>query len=174
MKKASWLWGLFGFAFTVLCGTVLHFLYGWLNDSAFIAPFSAVNESTFEHMKILFWPMLLFAVIQSFFFREKSDFWCVKLHSILIGIFLIPLLFYTYNGAIGSSPAWLNIAFFFISAAAAYTYEVLIFKSNKGTCKNPKLASIVLYIIMLSFILFTFAAPKIELFRDPITGSYGI
>ena len=120
MKRSTGLWALMGFAVTSLCGTLLHFLYDWLGEAIWIAPFSGVNESTWEHMKLLFWPMLIFAVAQSFFFHDLTNFWCVKLRGILLGILLIPIIFYTYNGAIGKSPDWINIAIFFISAAVAY------------------------------------------------------
>ena len=95
MKRSIGLWQFFGFGVTAFGGTVLHFLYEWLGEAAWIAPFSGVNESTWEHMKLLFWPMLLYAVAQRFLFRERKDFWCVKLRGILLGLSLIPILFYT-------------------------------------------------------------------------------
>ena len=174
MKKTSWLWQLMGFAVTSFLGTVLHFLYEWLDEAVFIAPFSGVNESTWEHMKLLFWPMLLFAVVQSFFFREREDFWCIKLSGILLGIILIPIIFYTYNGAVGKSPDWINIAIFFIAAAAAYIYEAIQFNKEATLCKNPKVAFMLLLVIALLFVIFTFATPQINLFKDPLTKTYGI
>lgn len=174
MRKTSWLWQLMGFAVTSLLGTVLHFLYEWLGEAVFIAPFSGVNESTWEHMKLLFWPMLLFATTQSFFFREREDFWCIKLSGILLGIILIPILFYTYNGVIGKSPDWINIAIFFIAAAVAYIYEAIELNKESTPCKNPKVAFTLLLGIALLFVIFTFATPEINLFKDPLTKTYGI
>ena len=168
------LWQLWGFAVTSLGGTILHFLYDWLGTAVWVAPFSGVNESTWEHMKLLFWPMFLYAIAQSFFFREREDFWCIKLRGILLGLVLIPVIFYTYNGVIGKSPDWLNIAIFFISAAIAYLYETKLFKDETVVCKKPKLAIGVLCVIALLFVIFTFATPEIGIFKDPLTGSYGI
>ena len=122
MKRSIGIWQFWGFAVASLLGTLLHYLYDWLGEAVWIAPFSSVNESTWEHMKLLFWPMLAFAVIQSFFFRDREDFWCIKLRSTLLGLLLIPVLFYSYNGIIGKSPDFINIAIFFVSAAAAYLY----------------------------------------------------
>ena len=85
MNRSIRLWQLFGFAVTSLGGTLLHFLYDWLGEAVWVAPFSGVNESTWEHMKLLFWPMLLFALVQSLFFWEKPDFWCIKLRGTLLG-----------------------------------------------------------------------------------------
>ena len=174
MNRSLRLWQLFGFGVTALGGTLLHFLYDWLGGSLWIAPFSGVNESTWEHMKLLFWPMLLYAVVQSFFFRDRENFWCVKLRGVLLGLTLIPVLFYTYNGVIGKSPDWINITIFFLSAAVAHLYEARLFYNKRLIRPHPVGAFSLLCIIALLFILFTFRPPTIGLFRDPLTGQYGI
>ena len=174
MKEQIRLWQLMGFAFTSLGGTLLHFLYEWLSGAVWIAPFSGVNESTWEHMKLLFWPMLIYAVFQSFFFRDRKDFWCVKLRGIISGLILVPFLFYTYNGVIGKSPDFINIAIFFIAAATAYIYETKLFMKETPACKSPRLAIIFLCTIAALFIIFTFRTPEIAIFKDPLTGTYGI
>ena len=174
MKKPIGLWQLTGFAVTSFLGTLLHFLYEWLDKAVWIAPFSGVNESTWEHMKLLFWPIFIFAIVQSLFFRDREDFWCVKLRGILLGLIMIPVLFYTYNGVIGRSPDWINIAIFFISAAAAYIYETILFNKEKTSCKHPMLSFIILCVIATSFIIFTFRTPEISIFKDPLNSTYGI
>lgn len=174
MKRSIGLWQLAGFSVTSLVGTLLHFLYDWSGKAVFIAPFSGVNESTWEHMKLLFWPMFIYAVIESFFFKEREDFWCIKLRGILLGLLLIPVLFYTYNGVIGKSPDWLNIAIFFVCAGLAYIYEVRLFNTDKPTFCSPKLALTALCVIAALFVLFTFITPEIAIFKDPLTNTYGI
>lgn len=174
MKRSIGLWQLTGFAVTALFGTLLHFLYDWLGQPLWVAPFSGVNESTWEHMKLLFWPMFLFAVFQSFFFRDRKDFLCVKLRGILLGLTLIPVLFYTYNGVIGRSPDFINIAIFFVSGAGAYIYETKKFKEDNTSCSYGKAAITLLCVIAVMFVVFTFRAPEINIFKDPLTGAYGI
>ena len=174
MKRSIGISQWIGFGVTAAGGTILHFLYDLLGGAEWIAPFSGVNESTWEHMKLLFWPMFLFAIVQGRFYGDRRDFWCIKLRGILAGLTLIPILFYTYNGAIGNSPDWLNISIFFISAAAAYIYETRLFRSEKLTCKAPRLAFAALTLIGLLFVIFTFHTPELGIFLDPITGSYGI
>lgn len=183
MKKDIWFWQLLGLTFTAVFGTLFHFLYSWTKFLPF-ALFCAVNESTFEHVKILFFPMLLFAVFQFFFFRKDFfNFWRIKLSGILLGTALIPVLFYTYAGAFGAPPDWLNISFFFISAGAAYFVEGILFKRdedcphlfNERKHKNFNALSVcVLLIFAATFILFTFYPPRLPIFKDPINGGYGV
>ena len=174
MKRSLSLWQLGGVTFTAVLGTLLHFLYGWTDILAF-APFCAVNESAWEHMKILFFPMLIFALIQSRFFKEEyQNFWCVKLVGIVFGTALIPVLFYTLNGSFGKTPDWVNIAIFFVAAGGGYLLEGLLFKRVDIRCKSPVFAVVILLLIAALFIVFTFFALKIPLFQDPLTGTYGL
>ena len=174
MKKSIKLWQLLGFITTSLGGTLLHFLFEWLNEAIWIAPFSGVNESTWEHMKLLLWPMFIFAIIQSFFFKDRADFWCVKLKGTLLGLSLIPIIFYTYNGVIGKSPDWINITIFFVAAASAYIYEMKQFKCEQATCKRARLAFSLLCLFAILFVVFTFKTPELGIFLDPLTKTYGI
>ena len=48
----------------ILAGCALHFLYEWL-PSAITALFSPVNESLWEHVKLVFWPLLGAALLLS-------------------------------------------------------------------------------------------------------------
>ena len=174
MKKRINIWQFLGFAVTSFGGTVLHFLYDWTGQNKIVSIFSGVNESTWEHMKLLFWPMFLFAIVQSFFFKEKENFWCVKLKGIMLGIGLIPVIFYTYNGVIGKSPDWLNISIFFVCAAISFIYETKLLKYAETKYKYSKLSFAVLCIIALLFIIFTFFTPEILIFKDPLTNTFGI
>lgn len=112
MKQRSILWHAAGFAAATLGGTILHFLYDWAGQNILASPFSGINESTWEHMKLLFWPLVFFAFIQRPFFKAQGNYWCVKLEEVLLGLALIPVLFYSYNGVFGKSPDWVNIAIF--------------------------------------------------------------
>jgi hypothetical protein len=87
---------------------------------------------------------------------------------------MIPVLFYTYNGAFGKSPDWLNILIFFAADGLAFLLESAIFKSNALKCKRSRLSFALLCFIGVLFLLFTFVTPDIPLFKDPITGVYGI
>ncbi len=173
MKRDIKLWQIWGFAAVSAGGTLLHFLYDW-TGSRLAALFSGVNESTWEHMKLLFFPMLAFAIVESFFIRrEYQNFWCIKLKGTLVGLLLIPVIFYTLRGIFGATPDWVNIAIFFIAAAIAFIHETRAFTRGSMPCAS-KWAFFVLCIIAITFWVFTFMTPEIPLFADPIDKSYGI
>ena len=174
MRKNLLVWQVIGITFTAVLGTILHFLYQWTNFRIF-ALFSAVNESTWEHMKLVFIPSLIFAIIQSFLAKKEYDcFWAFKLIGILLGTMLIPILFYTLGGVFGELSAIVNIAIFFIAVFIEYLTEFVLF--NKLKCKlQLKWVSItVLIIILVLFFIFSFNPPNLPLFLDPVTKGYGI
>ena len=169
LNKKLLFWQLGGFLFTALMGTLLHFAYEWSGESLLLAPFSGVNESTWEHMKLLFYPLFLFAAFESRYLEEAfSAFWCVKAIGTLLGLLLIPTLFYTYNGAVGPSPDWLNIAIFYVTAAAVFSFETFLLKKDALTCITPWAGLLFFCLTALLFTVFTWFPPHIPLFQDPL------
>lgn len=155
-------------------GTLLHFLFDWTGGNAVVALFSAVNESIWEHMKLLYYPMLMFAFLEySHWGKEIPGFWCVKLIGILTGLALIPTIYYTYTGILGVSADWLNIAIFFFAAAVAFYAETKLFGRQYPCWLSANKAFVILCMIGVVFTVLTFATPKIPFFQDPLTGTYG-
>lgn len=168
MRDKLFYWQIAGFLFTGIAGTLLHFLYDWSNQNPFVASFSAVNESIWEHMKLLFVPMFMFSILERQFIGEQyENFWCVKLISIILGITLIPVLYYTYTGISGTSKDWINITIFFIAAATTYLLETWLFRNASSFCMSPLLALFILCLLALVFIILTFVPPEIPLFQTP-------
>ena len=96
-KRLFW-WEAAGFLFVGVMGVLLHFLYEWSGGNLFAAVVSGVNESTWEHMKLLFVPTALFTVVQMFFTgRAYPDFLAARTVSLLVGLILIPVL-WVMNG----------------------------------------------------------------------------
>ena len=173
MKQRSILWQAAGFAAVTFGGTILHFVYDWTGGSILVSPFSGVNESTWEHMKLLFWPLFLFGLVQRPFFNDHENYWCVKLAGILLGLVLIPVLLYTCNGVFGKSPDWVNMAIFYISAVLVFLFEWWAFQNDQLSCRYPRLTFAVICLLGVLFVVFTFTPPQIPLFRNPLTGTYG-
>ena len=169
-------WQLGGFLFVCAAGTALHFLYQWSGESVAAAPFAAVNESVWEDMKLLFWPMLLWAGAERAVLGGYSrGFWPAKALGTLLGLALIPALYYTYTGALEVSVMWVDIAIFFVAAAAAFLAETRML-ARDWRCRGGARASALVLLLLLSaaFVLCTFVPPRFPLFRDPVTGFYGL
>lgn len=77
-KKKILRFQIFSVIFTWILGTILHFLYEWSGDNKIIASFSAVNESTWEHLKLVFFPMLITTIIGFWIIGKdnKKFWWC--------------------------------------------------------------------------------------------------
>ena len=167
MKKALSFWQMMGFIATGIGGTLLHFLYDWTGQNPVVGAFSAVNESIWEHMKLLFVPMLTFSFIAyTAIGKNYPNFWCVKLIGTLFGLGVIPVLYYTYTGALGISVDWFNIAIFFIAAAAVYWLETKLLQKGYPRCQYPALALSVLLLIGIAFMMLTYFPPNLPLFQE--------
>ena len=164
---------IFSVIFTFVLGTILHFTYEWSGENRIVALFSAINESTWEHLKLLYFPMLLTTIIGLFYFKKSvPNFLCSKTIGILVAICFTVTFFYTYTGILGKNFAVIDIASFFIATILGelISYVLIV---NKYKCNNEVAVSI-LTILLLSFLVFTYYPPKIGLFKDPVTGKYGI
>ena len=174
MKKSIPFWQMAGFIFTAVVGTLLHFLFDWTGGGVAAALISAVNESIWEHMKLLYYPMLIFSILEyRRWGRGKANFWCVKLVGQLVGLVWIPVLYYTYTGALGVEADWFNIAIFFLTAGFSFWLETRLFQKARNCRFSSQSAFFLIGLIGVLFIVFTFYTPRIPLFRDPVTGSYG-
>jgi hypothetical protein len=159
--------------FVMILGTLLHFTFEWSHNNLVVGAFSAVNESTWEHLKLVFFPMLLTTIIGYFYTKSSiSNYLCAKTQGILIAISFIIIFFYTYTGIIGTNFAILDIASFFVAVILGEYYSYKKIKSH-SSCNNL-VAIIILIILFLCFIIFTFAPPTIALFKAPVTNNFGI
>lgn len=169
-------WHLFGIVFVVLLGSLLHFAYDWSGQNEIVALISPVNESTWEHLKLLFTPMLLLTIIEYFSYgKNVPGFFLIRALSIIIGMITIVVTFYTYVGIIGKNYLWLDILTFVISVIVAYSFSYKFMnKSISSFIGSDYIGVATIIIILIAFVVFTFQPPHINLFLDPVTGSYGI
>lgn len=163
---------IFSIIFTFIIGSLLHFTYNIFNQNAVVAIFSAINESTWEHLKLLFFPMLITTLIGWFYFRKEApNFLCSKTIGILVAMAFTVIFFYTYTGILGKNIAFIDLSSFFIATILGEFVAYLLI-INKFKCNNF-IAIITLAIIFVCFIIFTFNTPKIGIFKDPLTKTYG-
>ncbi len=163
---------IFSTIFVFVLGTLLHFVYDWSGQNQIIGAFSAVNESTWEHLKLIFFPMLITIIIGYFYFRKTvSNFICSETIGLLVSLAFTVIFFYTYTGILGKNIAIIDISSFFIAVLLGefISYVLLI---NNFKCNN-KAGVFVLVLLFMLFIVFTYNPPKIGLFKDPVSGNYG-
>lgn len=159
--------------FVCILGTLLHFTYKFFGENNFVASFSAVNESVWEHLKLLFFPMLFTTIIGYFYIGKNApNFLCSKTLGIITSMLFIIIFFYTYTGIIGKSILFIDITSFFVAVILGeyLSYKLMI---TNFECNNI-IAIIILTIILICFVVFTYFPPNIELFKDPVTNQYGI
>ena len=175
MRRRLFFWELAGFLFTGALGVLLHFLYEWSGGNTLAAAFSAVNESTWEHMKLLFVPLFLFTVVQVCAQgRNYPNLLAVRAVSTLTGLILIPVLFYTYTGVLGRNIDWVNIVIFFLADLGLFALDGRLLRRGRLSAPWQQILGLVaLWALAFCFVWCTFRPVELALWRDPLTGGYG-
>ena len=169
--------GRVGAAFTIFLGTLLHFTYEWSGANKLVGLFSAVNESTWEHLKLLCVPMLLFAFLEALVYgKQCTNFIPARLVSILAGMAVIVVTFYTYTGIFGTHFFLADIAIFLLGVIVSYRVgDFFLCHTTLFTSKRAAFLGWFGYgVLWFLFFLFTFCPPHIPLFQDPVTMRYGV
>ena len=162
--------------FSIVYGTLFHFVYQWTGENKIIAAFVPVNESVWEHLKLAFYPMLIAAIIEYFVINKNvNNYIEAKTIGIFTAITFIVVTFFTYSGIIGGSLIVIDVLIFILSIIIGeYVAYKLMTRKNESDTKSKTLAVAIILFLMFSFILYTYNAPQVNLFKDPITGKYGI
>jgi hypothetical protein len=169
-------WHIVGAIVTLVLGTLLHFTFDWSGGNLFVGLFSAVNESVWEHLKLLAVPILLFAIIEYFAYgRAYDNFIPAKLLSVLAGMLTIVVFFYTYTGIIGEDFLAADISLFVLGTLVAWFVSYKLLKSGRLSSQNARIYGLLgLFVLVVVFIIFTFAPPQLPPFQDPVSGTYGM
>lgn len=156
-----------GAIFVIITGTISHFIYEWSGRQFLLGFFFPVSESTWEHMKLCFFPMLIYSCFMNK--RWKDSYPCVTsalLYGTLLGTFLIPVIFYTYSGIIGRNYLFLDIATFVISVLLAFLCVYRLTVSCKMFSHTFLLGSLV-FVMAICFLMFTYLPPNLGIFIEP-------
>lgn len=157
-----------GYLFTAVFGTLSHFLYDCSGQNLFIALFAPVNESIWEHMKLSFFPVLLYAFFLSYIRQPEKEFHTLRDALLLgnfVGTFSIPVLFYTYSGILGRHLLAVDIAVFLLGLFFAFRFAWKG-KDTVRTDSRRKWIYLLTALLALLFFIFTFYPPRIGLFLD--------
>ena len=156
-----------GFLVTTVIGILSHFVYDWTGGGFLVGLFFPVNESTWEHMKLVFFPMLLY----SFYMVPKLDteYPCISstaMFGMLLGTFLVPILFYTYSGILGYTTGFFDIGTFVVSVLISFFVIYKLTQSCKLASYEALFKTLVL-VMAMCFFLFTYLPPDIGIFVEP-------
>lgn len=149
----------FAFLITTLAGIALHFLYDILPSvpTAVLAP---VNESIWEHIKLIYWPYLVaMCIVTGKEGRGKRGVW---LFTLLVISFAMLLAGYVYHISLGLDNLLFDIILYVLLMAFGFWLP------GRLTPKNAKSAPVLFLVILLgaAIILFTFLPPDHILFAD--------
>ena len=154
-------------------GTLAHFLYGWTHNNRVVGLFTAVNESTWEHIKIAITGTLLWSIYDGYIYGLNPNYFCAKLVSLFVLALFIPAVFYSYKKLLKRSVLFIDITIFY--AAIILSQSLFYF-----IIELPPMFYIFQYLSFLGFLAFfgaymtlTLAPLRTFLFKDPITGKYG-
>lgn len=169
LKKASFN-DILGFFIVSILGSICHFVYELSEKNIIAAALTPVNESTWEHLKLLFFPFIIFVIAEFFIYGKNiSGFLFSNVIGVLCGMIFIPCAFYLINAVFGKSGFVVDIMLFFI--AVWLTFRIRSYRIEKGYDKNKKRtvpALIIIACLTVLFIGFTFYPPQSPLFKSPV------
>jgi hypothetical protein len=174
-NKSVLLFELVGIVFIIFLGSALHFTFEWSGNQPAVGIFSAVNESVWEHLKLAFWPALFYLLLEYRPLNKScNNFLAGKMVGAVLMIAIIPIIFYSYTAVTGTSIFIIDISSFVISILIGQLVSFRLLTYRKLPQVLDTIALLMLVLLAVCFVLFTFYAPQMPIFRDPITGRYGI
>ena len=154
-------------------GTLAHFLYDLTGEHRPVGLFTAVNESTWEHIKIAITPTLLWGLYDGYYYGENPNYFCAKLTSLLVLTVFIPAVFYTYQKFTRKPILFIDITTFFTAIILSQATFYAIISLAPMRHAFTYLSCIGLFIFFGCYMTLTLAPLKAPIFKDPITGKYG-
>ncbi|MBQ8043937.1 MAG: hypothetical protein IJ272_07310 [Clostridia bacterium] len=163
---------------SILLGVFLHFAYDLSGNSIVVGLFAPVNESVWEHLKLIIVPFTLFSVAFYFYTKKKfSNMLLVTLFGNIVGMFVVTTLYYLGTAIFAGDNMTYNIIIYAIGMIASY-FILYLGIYNKDFIEETKGSTLVgacaLTLLFAIFITNTFSPIKFDLTRDPVTKTYGI
>lgn len=154
------------YLFVVALGVFLHFAYELSDGNPIVGLFSLVNESIWEHLKLIFFPMLILTLWDVFTNqRNNLCFLPARTLGTLVGMAFIVIVYYTITGILGFQTAWLNILIYLLGVLFAFWVEKKLF--HRCNTISVKVAIVLWVLFLILFIIFTIAPPSLGIFTPP-------
>lgn len=171
MKKIK-LWGVI---ISFIISILLHFTYEII-PYTLISIIAPVNESIWEHMKLIVSSSLIFSIIEYFIYKRKNilfnNFLLSYSISTLLGIIIYLFIYIPINDIFGHK-AIIAITLLFLIFILIQTISFYIMNKKKIKYSLP-LSIFIIIITYFIFYYFTYNPPKINLFYDYLNKQYGL
>lgn len=156
-----------------ILGTFFHFLYDISKHNKVVGLFAAVNESTWEHIKIALTPTILWSIYDGYIYGRNPNYFTAKLSSLLILITFIPTIFYLYKYFTNKPIIIVDILIFYIAIILSqFSFYNIIKLQTLGFATNY-LSCISIFIVFGFYMVLTLLPIKSFIFKDPITNKFG-
>ena len=154
-------------------GTISHFSYDISRHNRVVGLFSAVNESTWEHIKIALTPTLSWSLIDGYIFGMNANYFFAKFTSLFVIIVLMPSLYYGHKAIIKKELFVLDIISFYIVIIVSQCTFHLLLNVNNTPHIIRYLSCLGTFILFGGYMIHTLMPAKSFLFKDPLTNKYG-
>lgn len=156
-----------------IVGTLSHFLYDISNHNKIIGLFCAVNESTWEHVKIALTPTFLWGLVDGFINGSNPNYFLAKFVSLFIIILLMPALYYGHK-AISKKEIFILdiISFYIVIITSQYLFYILL-KIDNIHYLIQYMSCVGTFLLFGGYMIHTLMPAKSFLFKDPLTNKYG-
>ena len=156
-----------------LLGSLAHFLYDFSHQNKILGLFTAVNESTWEHVKIAITPTLIWSFIDGYIYGANPNYFAAKLASLLILTFFIPLVFYSYTRSTKKPILPIDIITFLVAIILAQFIFLIVVNQPAVPYWVTYLSAIGCFTFLGAYMTLTLMPIKEIPFKDPVTGQYG-
>lgn len=157
-----------------LLASLLHFIYD-LVPNILTALLGSVNESIWEHMKIFSVAFVFYGVVEYLRLRpELKRFVVAKVAGLFVQLAVIPLVYYGYTFFTKRNVLWVDLIIGFLAAVLGTVFSYRLYKGERKIEKYFCTALLLLCLLLIMILCFTYFPPETELFRDVVTGTYGI
>ncbi len=152
-----------------IVGALWHFIYDWSGENTFIGWIAPINESTWEHFKILFYPTLIYTVIEYFIIESKpKNYITASTIGLFMGMAAIVAFFYTYTGILGYDISVLNVFSYYVGLFVMLLVKSKILKNKSFSSDKSKYISLAFIgIFILLFGIWTANPPLLGIFENP-------
>lgn len=166
-----------GIPILFVLGTLMHFAYDFFNKSVIVGLFAAVNESVWEHTKMVLLPVILYWILYYYikgrkYSIDKNKWFQGALISLITSIISIPILYYFYTEAFGVEVMVIDILILLMANIFGQLLGLHVYKHGKGI--NAMTVINIFLVIILMYMVFTIYPPHIPLFQDGPSGKYGM